>query len=85
MAGKSGEVHAWFCFMITSVVRCLSMMLECTLRGGTIDGIPPTKAALVQHIMHVTVYQAGHSWVQVIIASPELLPSPSEWDLEQEH
>ena len=56
------------------------MMLECTLKGGR---IPPTKAALVQHNMHVAAYQAGHSWVQVIIASPEI-PSPSEWGLEQE-
>ena len=32
-----------------------------TQKGRTIDGLPPTKAALVQHIMRAA-YQAGHCW-----------------------
>ena len=40
------------------------------------DGIPPTQAALLQHIKR-SAYQAGHCWGQMMIASPEL-PSPSE-------
>ena len=42
-----------------------------------IDDLPPTKAALIQHTKR-TAYQAGHSWAQTMIATPEL-PSPSEW------
>ena len=48
-----------------------------TQKGRTIDGLPPTKAALVQHTMRAA-YQAGHCWAQAMVASPEL-PSPSEW------
>ena len=48
-----------------------------TLKGRTIDGLPPTKAALVQHIMRAA-YQAGHCWGQTIVSPPEL-PSPSQW------
>jgi hypothetical protein len=48
-----------------------------TQKGRTIDGLPPTGAALIQHIKRAT-YQAGHCWGQLMIASPEL-PSPSEW------
>ncbi len=46
-------------------------------KGRAIDGLPPTQAALVQHIKRAA-YQAGHSWAQVMIAAPEL-PSPREW------
>ena len=46
-------------------------------KGRTIDGLPPTKAALVQHIMR-PAYQAGHCWGQTIVPPPEL-PSPSQW------
>ena len=48
-----------------------------TQKGRTIDGLPPTKAALVQHIMR-PAYQAGHCWGQTIVPPPEL-PSPSQW------
>ena len=33
--------------------------------------MPPTKAALVQHITRAA-YQVGHCWAQATIASPEL-------------
>lgn len=39
--------------------------------------LPPTRAALVQHIKRAT-YQAGHCWSQMDIAVPEL-PSPQDW------
>ena len=48
-----------------------------TQKGRAIDGLPPTQAAFIQHIMRA-VFQAGHCWAQIMIAAPEL-PSPSEW------
>ncbi len=48
-----------------------------TQKGRIIDGLPPTKAALIWDIKRAT-YQAGHCWAQMMIAAPEL-PSPSEW------
>ena len=48
-----------------------------TQKGRTIDGLPPTKASLVQHIMRAA-YQAGHCWGQTMVPPPEL-PSPSQW------
>ncbi len=48
-----------------------------TQKGRAIDSLPPTQAALIQHIKRAA-YQAGHCWAQMMIAAPEL-PSPSEW------
>ncbi len=42
-----------------------------------IEKIPPTKAALQQHVKRAT-YQAGHIWGQALIPNPTL-PSPSDW------
>ena len=42
-----------------------------------IENIPPTHAALVQHIKQAT-YQAGHVWSQCVVTNPTL-PSPSDW------
>ena len=42
-----------------------------------IDLIPPTQAALIQHLKRAT-YQAGYCWSQSCIAAPEML-SPSVW------
>ena len=39
------------------------------------DGIPPSRAALVEHIKR-SVLQAGHTWGQSLCKSPTL-PSPS--------
>ena len=44
--------------------------------------IPPTKAALFQHVKRA-VYQAGHVWGQALTASP-VLPSPSEWGWKED-
>ena len=41
------------------------------------DGLPPTRAALIQH-NKMAAYQAGHYWAQMMIAAPEV-PSLSEW------
>ena len=38
-----------------------------TQKGRSIEGIPPTKAALIQHTKRAT-YQAGYCWGQVMIA-----------------
>ena len=47
-----------------------------------ICNIPPTKAALFQHVK-LAVYQAGHVWGQALTASP-VLPSPSEWGWKED-
>ena len=41
------------------------------------ENLPPTQAAFVEHVKRAA-YQAGHVWVQMLVAVPEL-PSPSEW------
>lgn len=48
-----------------------------TRKGRSTDAIPPTKAALLQHVKRV-VYQAGYCWGQALIAEQNL-PCPSEW------
>ena len=47
-----------------------------------ICNIPPTKAALFQHVK-LAVYQAGHVWGQALTASP-VLPSLSEWGWKED-
>ena len=46
-----------------------------------IENIPPTVAALTQHVKRA-VYQAGHVWGQAHICNPSL-PSPSDWGWQQ--
>ena len=55
--------------------------LFCT-RSRSLDRIPPTSAALKQHILRAS-YQGGHVWSQVYLALPEL-PSPAEWGWERD-
>ena len=45
------------------------------------DSIPPTKAALVEHIKR-SVLQAGHTWGQSL-SKTQNLPSPSRWGWEK--
>ena len=47
-----------------------------------IENIPPTQAALLQH-MKQAAYQAVHVWGQALNPDPSL-PSPSEWEKEDE-
>ena len=48
-----------------------------TRKGRSIDLIPPTSAALLQHVKR-SAYQAGHVWGQALVSSPAL-PTPAEW------
>lgn len=43
----------------------------------TIENIPPTKAALEQHVRRAA-YQAGHVWGQTCLVQQNL-PCPSDW------
>ena len=52
-----------------------------TRNSRSIDNIPPTKAALEEHIKRAT-YQAGHIWGQSLQLQPQL-PSPAEWGWEK--
>ena len=47
----------------------------------SIEIIPPTQAALAQHIKRAA-YQAGHVWGQALEPMQEL-PSPAEWGWQQ--
>lgn len=59
-----------------------------TNKGRAMDAIPPTKAALVQHIRRA-VYQGGHCWGKALQAFPQALqaipralqafPTPEDW------
>ena len=64
----------------TSNLECVNQASKqlFTQNGRSIEGIPPTKAALIQHTNQAT-YQAGYCCCQVMIATPEL-PSPSDWN-----
>lgn len=53
-----------------------------TQKGRTIENIPPTQAALTQHVRRA-VYQGGHIWGQALIARPEV-PDPSSWGWSKE-
>ena len=46
-------------------------------KGRPIEGIPPTQAALEQHIKRAT-YQSGYCWGQTLIPHCKL-PSPCSW------
>ena len=46
-------------------------------RKHTIESIPPTQDALIQHIRRA-IYQAGYIWNQTLIPQP-VLPSPDSW------
>ena len=48
-----------------------------TKKGRTMDAIPPTKAALVQHINRA-VFQGGHCWGNMFKVATQL-PSPGNW------
>ena len=45
------------------------------------ENIPPTLAALEQHIKRAA-YQAGHVWGQTLVAEPKL-PTPACWGWEK--
>ena len=43
--------------------------------------IPPTKAALEEHVKRAS-YQGGHVWGQTLVVAPEITP-PNSWDWAQ--
>ena len=49
-----------------------------TKKGRAMNVIPPTRAALVQHIRRA-VYQGGHCWGKALHVSLNL-PSPEDWE-----
>ncbi len=48
-----------------------------TKKGRTMDTIPPTRAALIQHIKRA-VYQGGHCWGKAFQKFPAI-PTPENW------
>ena len=46
----------------------------------TIENIPPTQGALMQHLKRAT-YQAAYIWGQMLVAQPDI-PSPFNWGWE---
>ena len=48
-----------------------------TKKGRTMDALPPSRAALIQHIKRA-VYQGGHCWGKMLQVSIHL-PSPGDW------
>ena len=46
-------------------------------KGRTMDDLPPTQAAFLEHIKRAA-YQAGHISAQMFIAVPKV-PSPGDW------
>ena len=48
-----------------------------TKRGRDLEGLPPTRDALEQHVKRAT-YQGGHVWGQSTVLMPQL-PHPEGW------
>jgi hypothetical protein len=46
-------------------------------KGRSLDKIPPTSAALLQHVKRAA-YQSGHVWGQCMTASP-VIPGATDW------
>ena len=53
-----------------------------TSKGRSLETIPPTQGALIQHIKRAA-YQAGHIWGQSLISRPEET-SPNDWGWERD-
>ena len=47
----------------TSSQECVNQARKFTQKGRAIDGLPPTQAALIQHIKRAA-YHAGHCWAR---------------------
>jgi len=48
-----------------------------TSKNRSIEHIPPTSAALTQHVLRAA-YQAGHCWGQSLLENP-IMPTPDKW------
>lgn len=51
-------------------------------KSRTLENIPPTRAALVNHIKRA-VFQGGYIWEQTLLKEP-VLPCPSQWGWQRE-
>ena len=60
------------CSDVDSARKCLFLQ-----KNTRFDNLPPTNAALIQHIKRAT-YQGGIVWGQTLQTQP-LLPSPNQW------
>jgi len=68
-----------FCFFVTPLWTCKKTLQhlwkvpaaveQVGRKNRSVDNIPPTKDALLQHVKHAS-YQAGHAWDQSLIADP---------------
>ena len=63
----------------TSSLNCVNQVRKQLFakKGRSIESIPPTKAALLQHSRRAT-YQASYCWGQALKAVQDL-PCPSNW------
>ena len=61
----------------TGPVNALTLTRPTQKFFADVKRIPPTKAALEQHVMRA-VYQGGHKWGQALLAFP-VLPLPTSW------
>ena len=65
----------------SSCVSANEARLDLFPTRSRMDAIPPTSAALLQHVKRAA-YMAGNCWDQALIASPNF-PSPLEWGWQQ--
>ena len=54
---------------------------ELFARGRSVENIPPTQGALIQHVYRAA-FQAGYIWGQALVPQQQL-PSPSNWGWEE--
>ena len=50
-------------------------------RGRSVENIPPTQGALIQHVYRAA-FQVGYIWGQALVPQQQL-PSPSNWGWEE--
>ena len=81
---KSIERFVTLMYDRTSSLDCVDQARKqlFTQKGRSIEGLPPTKDALILHTRRAT-YQAAFCWAQAMSAVPEL-PSPAHWGWKQE-
>ena len=87
---QNSLTHFWHCHVHQVKMLCILLrgLSSCCMTGPThaqtftrLDEnslqIPPTRAALEQHVKRAT-YQGGHIWGQSLLATPAL-PLPTSW------
>ena len=61
----------------SNALTCNDARRELFCEGRSIDAIPPTSAALFQHVLRA-VFVTGYYWAQATVSMQEL-PSPEDW------